>query len=171
MWPCLRSLLTRLESSTEVFAPLQSAIGALSTLVDAYEPDYQGQREYNEVRANIERILKDISAHMHTPTGKVMTKSVKLICLDIESEVAIMKDKQDPDTERRLLKATQGLDGVIDCCRRVHSHLERLTLNLNLSILGILEDINEQMLETKITKISPSMSATYNSAEANPVTA
>ncbi|CCO34171.1 Vegetative incompatibility protein HET-E-1 [Rhizoctonia solani AG-1 IB] len=178
MWPSLRSLLAQLESSAGVFSPLHSAIGALATLVDAYEPDYQGQREYNEVRANIERILKDISAHMSTPAGKLMTKSVKLICLEIESEVAIMKSKQHTGIERRLLKATQGLDGVMDCCRRVHGHLERLTLNLNLSIL---EGINEQMLvripvtpeisdlylaqEAKLTKMSTSMSATYNSAE------
>ncbi|CCO34972.1 hypothetical protein BN14_09083 [Rhizoctonia solani AG-1 IB] len=182
MWPGLRSLLAQLESATAEFGPLKSAVGALASLADAFELDHQEQRDYIKARDNIDLILKDISAHMQNPVPQMMTDSVGLICMyaytgsarhstdqvfrEIKSEVAVMEEKQDLSTERRLRNAMQGLDGVMDCCQRVHGHLERLTLNLN---LGILKVINEQTIDAKIARMSPSMSAAYNSAESDDI--
>ncbi|CCO36567.1 hypothetical protein BN14_10707 [Rhizoctonia solani AG-1 IB] len=182
MWPGLRSLLTQLESATGDFGPIKSAVGALASLADAFERDHQEQREYIEARKGIDRILKDISAHMKNPVAHMMTKSVELICMyayppsathnidqisrDITCEIAVMKGKQELGTERRLWNAMQGLDGVMDCCQRVHGHLERLTLNLNLDIL---QGINEQAINTNLKSMSPSMAAAYNSAESGDI--
>ncbi|CCO37512.1 Vegetative incompatibility protein HET-E-1 [Rhizoctonia solani AG-1 IB] len=112
----------------------------------------------------------------------MMTDSVKLICSDIEKEVNILEKRCNLNTGRQLLDAIEGLDGVVDCCRRVHAHLDRLALNLNLSILKV---VNEHLLvralaashisasqsikELKLAKMAPSMSAVYNSAESDSI--
>jgi hypothetical protein len=49
---------------------------------------------------------------------------------DIETEVNIMERKQGYQTGRRFLDAVVEQDEVIDCCRRVHAHLERLTVGV-----------------------------------------
>ncbi|KAF8751483.1 WD40 repeat-like protein [Rhizoctonia solani] len=119
--------------------------------------------EYSELRKKIDKVLKDLSTHMRSPAEGMMTDSVKLICSEIEAEVSALDAKQGLSTGRRLVDAMDGLDEVMECCQRVHDHLERLTLNLNLNIL---QGISEQMLELKLAKMTPSMSAVYNSAEA-----
>ncbi|KAF8695742.1 WD40 repeat-like protein, partial [Rhizoctonia solani] len=153
VWPSATALLSQLESSAEPFGPLKSAIGDLS----------KERSEYSELRKKIDSVLKDLSTHMRSLAEGMMTDSVKLICSEIEAEVSTLDAKQGLSTGRRLVDAMDGLDEVMECCQRVHDHLERLTLNLNLNIL---QGISEQMLELKLDRMKPSMSAVYNSAEA-----
>ncbi|KAF8695737.1 WD40 repeat-like protein, partial [Rhizoctonia solani] len=153
VWPSATALLSQLESSAEPFGPLRSAIGDLS----------KERSEYSELRKKIDKVLKDLSTHMRSPAEGMMTDSVKLICSEIEAEVSALDAKQGLSMGRRLVDAMDGLDEVMECCQRVHDHLERLTLNLNLNIL---QGISEQILELKLAKMTPSMSAVYNSAEA-----
>ncbi|CEL55000.1 hypothetical protein RSOLAG1IB_11812 [Rhizoctonia solani AG-1 IB] len=143
IWPAVGSLLKQLESSAEVFAPLRPAISGLSRLAEICEGLSRKSDEYTELRSKIDGVLQDLTEHIKGPTGGMMTGSVKLICLDIESEVNTLEQKQSRDTGRNVLDAIDALEGVVDCCRRVHSHLERLKLNLNLQIL---KAINEQTL-------------------------
>ncbi|KAF8751703.1 WD40 repeat-like protein [Rhizoctonia solani] len=161
VWPSVTALLSQLESSAEPFGPLKSAIGCCKLTIGQ---DLSKERsEYSELRKKIDSVLQDLSTHMRTPAEGMMTDSVKLICSEIEAEVSTLDAKQRLSTGRRLVDAMDGLDDVMECCQRVHDHLERLTLNLNLNIL---QGISEQMLELKLDKMKPSMSAVYNSAEA-----
>ncbi|GAB1521047.1 hypothetical protein RhiTH_004138 [Rhizoctonia solani] len=163
MWPSVTALLSQLESSAEPFGPLKSAISVLARLTEACEGLSKEQSEYEQLRKKIDKTLNDISTHMRSPAEGMMTDSVKLICSEIEAEVSALDAKQGLSTGRLLVRATDGLDEVMECCQRVHDHLERLTLNLNLNIL---QGISEQMLELILAKMTPSMSAVYNSAEA-----
>ncbi|CCO34530.1 Vegetative incompatibility protein HET-E-1 [Rhizoctonia solani AG-1 IB] len=166
IWPAVGSLLNQLESGAEVFAPLKPAISGLSRLAEICEGLCRESDEYIELRGKIGGVLQDLTEYIKGPTGGMMTGSVKLICLDIESEVNTLEQRQSRDTGRKVLDAIKGLEGVVDCCRRVHSHLERLKLNLNLQIL---KAINEQTLENKLTKMTSSGSAIYNSAESDSI--
>ncbi|CCO32931.1 Vegetative incompatibility protein HET-E-1 [Rhizoctonia solani AG-1 IB] len=166
IWPTVGSLLKQLESGAEVFAPLKPAISGLSRLAEICESLSRESNEYIELRGKIGGVLQDLSEHIKGPTGSMMTGSVKLICSDIESEVNTLEQRQSRDTGRKVLDAIEGLEGVVDCCRRVHSHLERLKLNLNLQIL---KAINEQTLEIKLAKMALSGSAIYNSAESDSI--
>ncbi|CCO32013.1 hypothetical protein BN14_06065 [Rhizoctonia solani AG-1 IB] len=166
IWPGAGSLLKQLESSAELFAPLKPAISGLSRLAEICEGLSRESDEYIELRGKIDGVLQDLTEHIKGPTGGMMTGSVKLICLDIESEVNTLEQKQSRDTGRKVMDAIEGVEGVVDCCRRVHSHLERLKLNLNLQIL---KAINEQTLEIKLAKMALSGSAIYNSAESDSI--
>ncbi|CAE6485734.1 unnamed protein product [Rhizoctonia solani] len=162
MWPSVTALLSQLESSAEPFSPLKSAIGVLCRLAEACEGLSKEQSEYEQLRKRIDLILKDISTHVGSSTEGMMTDSVKRICSDIEAEVSVMETKQGLHAGRWVPGAMDGLDEVMECCQRVHDHLERLILNLNLSIL---QGVSEHMLELKLAKMTPSMAAVYNSAE------
>ncbi|CCO31596.1 Vegetative incompatibility protein HET-E-1 [Rhizoctonia solani AG-1 IB] len=162
IWPSVGSLLKQLQSNPEMFGPLRPLINGLSRLAEICEGLSRESDEYIELRGKIGGVLQDLSEHIKGPTGGMMPGSVKLICLYIESEVNTLEQKQSRDTGRKVLDTIEGLEGVVDCCHRVHSHLERLKLNLGLQIL---KDINQQTLEIKLAKMVPSVSAVYNSAE------
>ncbi|CCO34146.1 hypothetical protein BN14_08239 [Rhizoctonia solani AG-1 IB] len=136
MYPSVRSLIAQIQSSAEVFGPLKSAISELARAFEAYDAVSEERSEYKEVRTSIDQVLNDICDYVQSPTRQVMTDSMKLICVDIKAEIAAMEKKQELHTGRLVLNAIQGLDAATDCCRRVQGHLERLKINLNLSILG-----------------------------------
>ncbi|KAF8751702.1 WD40 repeat-like protein [Rhizoctonia solani] len=119
------TLLSQLESSAEPFGPLKSAIVLQLTIGQDLSKE---RSEYSELRKKIDKVLKDLSTHMRSPAEGMMTDSVKLICSEIEAEVSALDAKQGLSTGRRLVDAMDGLDEVMECCQRVHDHLERLTL-------------------------------------------
>ncbi|KAF8756027.1 WD40 repeat-like protein [Rhizoctonia solani] len=166
-WHEIRSLLDQLEFGAGVFGPLKSVIGGLIRCIDAYEQDLSDkQREYKALWNRISVVLKDIAECMNSPMVYTMTDSVKLICADIEIELKVVEERQGQRTGRKLVDAMDGLDRVTEGYERIQQHLERLTLNLN---LGMLKGITEQAMELKLTKLSPSMSAIYNSAESDDI--
>ncbi|KAF8683284.1 ribosomal large subunit assembly [Rhizoctonia solani] len=166
-WHEIRSLLDQLEFGAGVFGPLKSVIGGLIRCIDAYEQDLSDkQREYKALRNRVGVVLKDIAEYMNSPMVYTMTDSVKLICADIEIELKVVEERQGQRTGRKLVDAMDGLDRVTEGYERIQQHLERLTLNLN---LGMLKGITEQAMELKLAKLSPSMSAIYNSAESDDI--
>ncbi|KAH7322218.1 hypothetical protein B0J17DRAFT_621252, partial [Rhizoctonia solani] len=162
--PGVRSLLRVLDSGSEVFGPLKSAIDGLGTCFSLYEGLSKERKDLAKLHAKIDGMLQDLAEYMSSSTGYVMTGSVKLICLDLEEEVKVVEKSQARSTGRALTDALDGYGNVLDGYRRVQDHLERLALNLNLSIM---KSINEQTAETKLANLSPSMSAVYNSAESD----
>ncbi|QRW24524.1 glycine dehydrogenase [Rhizoctonia solani] len=149
-WHEIRSLLDQLEFGAGVFGPLKSVIGSIRQA-----KGIQSTTEQSRV------VLKDIAEYMNSPMVYTMTDSVKLICA-----IKVVEERQGQRTGRKLVDAMDGLDRVTEGYERIQQHLERLTLNLN---LGMLKGITEQAMELKLTKLSPSMSAIYNSAESDDI--
>ncbi|GAB1524341.1 hypothetical protein RhiTH_007494, partial [Rhizoctonia solani] len=180
MWPSVTALLSQLESSAEPFGPLKSAISVLVRLAEACEGLSREQSEYEQLQKKIDKILNDLSTHMRSAAEGMMTDSVKLICSEIEAEVSALDAKQGLGPGRRLVDAMDGLDEVMECCQRVHDYLERLTVRPALMLLAISDRlsaaesepehtprrIRTDASELKLAKMTPSMSAVYNSAEA-----
>ncbi|CEL62947.1 putative WD repeat-containing protein alr3466 OS=Nostoc sp, (strain PCC 7120 / UTEX 2576) GN=alr3466 PE=4 SV=1 [Rhizoctonia solani AG-1 IB] len=160
----IRTLLAGLESSAGAFPPLASAIKSLTACFDILEGASKEHDEYEQLRLGLEDILNDLAEHYRTksPKGVRITKSVQLICSDIEAEVRNIENIQTQNSGRRLMNALAGLDKIKDCYRRIDSHIKRLTLNTNIEVL---DAVTEQAVEARLARMSPSMSATYNSAE------
>ncbi|CEL61538.1 hypothetical protein RSOLAG1IB_12471 [Rhizoctonia solani AG-1 IB] len=95
-----------------------------------------------------------------------MTNGVKLIYKDLEEESNKVAEKQARATGRRLIDAMEELSGIEESYRRIGAHLQRLMLNTSLNML---KEINEQTMESRLTRMCPSMSAVYNSAESSDV--
>ncbi|KAG8762536.1 hypothetical protein FRC11_009010, partial [Ceratobasidium sp. 423] len=161
-WSGIKSLLGTLESSGDAFGPLKSVASGLNKCIDIYETLSKGRKEYEELRESLERLLNDLAGYMNDPNGLLMTNSVKRLCYDIEAEIKSVEEKQAQNTGRRLIDAVDASDEIFQCYRRIHAHLERLTLNLNMSML---EAINELKMETRLASMLPAKAAIYNSAE------
>ncbi|CCO33399.1 Vegetative incompatibility protein HET-E-1 [Rhizoctonia solani AG-1 IB] len=165
-WAGVRTLLTSIESSTGAFPPLAAAIGGLIVCIDVFEQSSKQHKEYEQLRLRLQDILTDLATHQLTslPRESQMTKSVHR--LDIEAETNNVKNIQDRTSGRQLVDALAGLNDITECYRRIDGHLKRLTLNANLAVLG---EVREQAVEARLGKMSPSISATYNSAESTDV--
>ncbi|CAE6483295.1 unnamed protein product, partial [Rhizoctonia solani] len=161
-WIATRALVSSLESSTEVFGPLKSAISGLKGCISMYENAGKESKEYEDLAIKLENILNDMNEHIEQPTGTRTTASVRRIYAEIEEEAKIVAEKQARATGRHLMDAMMGSDGIIECYRRIDGHLQRLGLNASMSTL---KAVNEQTMESRLAKMSPTMPAIYNSAE------
>ncbi|KAH7338415.1 hypothetical protein B0J17DRAFT_628904 [Rhizoctonia solani] len=145
-WSGIKVLLGTLESSTEFFGPLNSAITGLRSFVDIFElilgqSESKGHKEYDELREKLERLLNDLAGHVTEPMGFMMTNSFKRLCSDIEAEAKALEEKRARNTGRRLTDAIEASDEIFESYRRIHGHLERLTLNANLDILKTVNEL------------------------------
>ncbi|QRW23157.1 peptidase C14 [Rhizoctonia solani] len=161
-WIAIRALVSSLESSTEVFGPLKSAISGLKGCISMYENAGKESKEYEDLAIKLENILNDMNEHIEQPTGTRTTASVRRIYAEIEEEAKIVAEKQARATGSHLMDAMMGSDGIIECYRRIDGHLQRLGLNASMSTL---KAVNEQTMESRLAKMSPTMPAIYNSAE------
>ncbi|KAG8699350.1 hypothetical protein FRC11_013759, partial [Ceratobasidium sp. 423] len=168
VWSGVKTLLQVLEGSADAFGPLKLAIGGLNKCIDIYEGASKARDDYAELREKLDGLLEDLAEYMAPPTRLVMTKSVNRLCLVI---------KQAQNKVRQLLTVTEASDEILQCYRRIHGHLERLT--------SILKELNEQRMvrliitpivtclhptkEARLASMSPTKSATYNSAQSNDI--
>ncbi|KAF8749007.1 WD40 repeat-like protein [Rhizoctonia solani] len=135
---------------------LKSAISGLKGCISMYENAGKESKEYEHLAIKLENILNDMNEHIEQPTGTRTTASVRRIYAEIEEEAKIVAEKQARATGRHLMDAMMGSDGIIECYRRIDGHLQRL---------GTLKAVNEQTMESRLAKMSPTMPAIYNSAE------
>ncbi|CAE6420154.1 unnamed protein product [Rhizoctonia solani] len=171
VWEGAKTLLTALESSSDAFGPLQSAVSGLAKCVDIYERAGQGRKDYDELKVKLDGLLADLAQHVTHPMDPMMTNSVKLLCSNIEAELKGMEDNQARKFGQRLADAMDSQDEIIERYRRIHDYLERLMLNANLSMLNanwnIQKAINEQTTELRLKWMVPALSAIYHSAESD----
>ncbi|EUC59591.1 vegetative incompatibility protein HET-E-1 [Rhizoctonia solani AG-3 Rhs1AP] len=165
-WVGVKKMLQVLDSSSSVFGPLKSVLDGLNKCIDIYERAAKGHQGYDELRDKIDGLLADLAGHMTQPMDPMMTHSVKLLCLGVESELKKIQETQAQNVVHRLYEAMHTSDEIMDCYRRIHGYLERLTLNANMSILNA---INELTTEGRLKGMSPAMSAIYDSTEADDI--
>ncbi|KAL5634270.1 hypothetical protein ACGC1H_006175 [Rhizoctonia solani] len=159
-WSGAKTLLVVLESSADAFGPLKSAIGGLNKCIDIYERAAKGRKDYDELRDKLDGLLQDLAGHVSI-MDPLITRSVKLLCTSIESELKNVEDNRGRGTGQRLAEAMDTQDEILECYRRIHGYIERLTLNANMNMLGTINDLS---MESRMDKISLAMSAVYDSA-------
>ncbi|CUA72932.1 putative WD repeat-containing protein alr3466 [Nostoc sp, PCC 7120] [Rhizoctonia solani] len=179
-WAVLEELAGALSPVTEAFGPLRSILDELLGSIRIYEACLMAakdQREYETLRSDLESILQELKAHFNGPNSPKMTASVENLCKSINDELRSVKALQDESRTRRYLQAGSGPDEVLACYRRVHGYLIRISLNTSLSAQHTMEqkvnDLEEQAKDAKsglvqsfLSRLSPSLSAYYNSAQA-----
>ncbi|CAE6379158.1 unnamed protein product [Rhizoctonia solani] len=161
-WPSLTTLLWLLNQNA-LLSPLKVVLDDLSEFVRSCEKVVVTTSEYEVLRTQLELLFKDLGGYVTSNAPPVMTTSVLNICGAIRTELGQLYADQDRNTISRYFQADRDLDNIMTCYRHIQSHIERLTLNANLSIWAI---VDRQTTEARLAKITPSLSASYNSAEA-----
>ncbi|CUA67694.1 putative WD repeat-containing protein alr3466 [Nostoc sp, PCC 7120] [Rhizoctonia solani] len=162
----LKSLRKALESTSDAFGPLKPAIGGLIKVVEMCEDMSKGNSEYEKLRQELEELSNDLAERMTGRIGSLKTNSVQRLIIAIQDETTRLEHKLTEKTGRRLADAMQDSGEIVEAYRRIHDHLQRLMLNVNMDIL---EGISEQALESRLARMCPAMAAFYNSAESDDV--
>ncbi|KAG8689696.1 hypothetical protein FRC11_001184 [Ceratobasidium sp. 423] len=164
-WANLAAFLALLQRSPlQLLTPIAAVIDNLNWFVRAHENTITARTEYEILRTQLEGLFLDLSAHLSGDTPPVMTISMLNLCEAIQSELGKLYGTQDRNTISRYLQADQAADNILGCYHRVQGHLGRLTLNVNMDIWRAVDEVK---VEARLDRINPSMSASYNSADAS----
>ncbi|EUC57206.1 vegetative incompatibility protein HET-E-1 [Rhizoctonia solani AG-3 Rhs1AP] len=149
-WSGLKTLLQILESSSDAFGPLKSAISGLNKCIDIYERASKGRKDYDELREKLQGLLTDLAGHITHPMDSMMTNSVKLLCCGIEEEIKKVVEKQGRNAGQQLFEAMDTSEEILECYRRINGLVQRLA-------------------EARLKGIAPAMSAIYDSTESDDI--
>ncbi|CUA72610.1 putative WD repeat-containing protein alr3466 [Nostoc sp, PCC 7120] [Rhizoctonia solani] len=149
---------------TTLFSPLAAVMDDLSWFIGAHEDLVRTRNEYHTLRSQLEELFKDLRMHFSGNTPPAMTISMLNLCDAIQTEIRGVYGTQDRNMISRYLQANQDLDKITGCYRRIQGHLERLMLN---ATMNIWKTVDRQTAEAELSKLNPSLSAYYDSAEAN----
>ncbi|CAE6456378.1 unnamed protein product, partial [Rhizoctonia solani] len=160
-----KSALGVCESSIGVLGPIKSLIDGLNECTGLFEKRSSTRRkDCDELLEKLQPLLEDLTEQTDISNGSMMTGSVKGLCSAIEDEIEIVKQKQAKNTGRFFKDAIDASDEILESYRRIDGLLNRLTLNANLTIIKALD---EQNVDSRLAKLCPAMSATYNSTESD----
>ncbi|CUA74848.1 putative WD repeat-containing protein alr3466 [Nostoc sp, PCC 7120] [Rhizoctonia solani] len=162
-WTNLTAFLDLLRQ-TPPLAPFVTVIDDLSWFIRAHEDIVATRGEYKALRTQLEELFKDLRVHFSGNTPPAMTTSMLDLCEAIQNEVRQVYGTQDRNMISRYMQANRDLDKITGCYRRIQGHLERVMLNASLHIW---RTVDRQATEAQLRQLNPSMSACYDSAEAN----
>ncbi|QRV78156.1 Vegetative incompatibility protein HET-E-1 [Ceratobasidium sp. AG-Ba] len=163
-WTGLTALRKALDEASGVLEPLKSAITGLSWCINAYEKEAEAHRDYERLKTTLDRLLQDLSIYVGDEMPPPMTPALVALTQGIKLEAERLSRKQTRKKILRYAVARNEVEEVVECYGRIQTLLERLKLNANLSMWKI---VNEQAIDSRISRLPSSSSATYNSAESD----
>ncbi|CAE6431136.1 unnamed protein product [Rhizoctonia solani] len=109
------------------------------------------------------RKLLDKGAGSFGPLKATVTDLAECIGKDIDRELQVVQSKLNRDRLGRLREASEDLDDIWRCYNRIRDHLQRVSLNADISMWKI---VDELATDNRLRGLLPAMSACYNSAQA-----
>ncbi|CAE6481177.1 unnamed protein product [Rhizoctonia solani] len=162
-WTHLRSLLRALEQATKPLPPLRAAVAAIVECIDTYENISHSQKEYEELYNELEELFQALQIHCTRDAPPAITTIVETLCGSIQREVDDLRQKLGKGKQRAYLEAEWDANAVVTHYCRIHFHLQRISLNIDMSVWRI---VDETATDNRLKHLSPSLSARYNSAQA-----
>ncbi|KAF8761146.1 WD40 repeat-like protein [Rhizoctonia solani] len=159
----IRSIITAIEMRDN---PLGLPISEMRAFVDMLENVHEERKEYTELGHQLNAILTDLAEQMNQPVGTEMTNSMRRTHEVLKEEINKVTSRQSMTKRRRLIGAIQEANEIEECYRRINSHLQRLSLNVNINIL---KAANKQAMELRLKNMSPAMSAVFDSTASHNV--
>ncbi|KAG8690708.1 hypothetical protein FRC08_010437, partial [Ceratobasidium sp. 394] len=161
-WAGLKAFTGVLSTSGDVFGPLKSAINFFADHVKAFEAEMEACEEYRNLRTGLDWLFHDLAGRFSESIPPGMRPSIVNLASGIEREITFVRQKEHRHAPSRYAEATQDVDQVMKCYRRIQTLLERLVLNANVNIWML---VDEQATHYRLDKLSPSHAAWYSSAE------
>ncbi|CAE6478525.1 unnamed protein product [Rhizoctonia solani] len=169
-WSHLKKLATLLAPASAALSPLKEVVDGLIECIESYEREANGRREYATLQNELEALFKDLGACLACSTSPTMTPCIESLYRTIKEELDSILSKQRKGVTRRHVEARKDSDTILASYRRIQSHLQRLSLNANLSMWRVIEqhvvDAQLDRISAHLNRLSPSLSAYYNSTQA-----
>ncbi|KAG8717314.1 hypothetical protein FRC09_014455 [Ceratobasidium sp. 395] len=166
-WLGLKAFARVISEGSEPFAPLKNAIGGMLEVAETFELAAQNRGDYQKLRAELNTLLHDLAGWFGSSAPPTMTSSIVNLAnkrRGIERELEIIRQNQDRSGVRSYVGADADADQILEHYRGVQRLLERLALNADLNIWQI---VNEQTIETRLSKLPNSPAARYRSAKSS----
>ncbi|CUA70044.1 Notchless protein homolog 1 [Xenopus laevis] [Rhizoctonia solani] len=163
-WKGLKELARVLGPATGLFGPIKDMVDVFVDSVDTYKMTEAARAEYDEIQVRIEAIIEDLKGYFQGSGSLTMTASMESICASIKAELEKIRIKLGKNAGARYLEAPAEADVILASYRRIELDLTRLSLNANWETL---KGVKDQAISSRIDRLSPSLSARYNSAEAD----
>ncbi|CAE6429517.1 unnamed protein product [Rhizoctonia solani] len=162
-WTYLRLFAKTLEHSARFFGPLREVVGGLIECIETFETLSNAQKEYDVLRRELDGVFKELQVHCTRTMPPAMTVTIEGLCRSIKHEVTHIREMQGHGKIRKFLEAGNDVDDILACYRRVQSYFQRVALNANVSMWRVVDEI---AIDNRLDRLSPSLSACYNSARA-----
>ncbi|CAE6368840.1 unnamed protein product [Rhizoctonia solani] len=169
-WKSLREIAGVLRLAGDALGPLKQVVEIFTECVDMYDMAGAGHAEYDVLRVRLETLFEDLKGHLGENGSQTMTLSMENLCKSIQDELEYIRHKRDRSPGERYTMANDEADAILACYRRIEGHLQRLSLNANLSIWKIAQeqaaDSRSDRMASLVDRLPSSLSAWYKSAEA-----
>ncbi|KAG8791784.1 hypothetical protein FRC12_008127 [Ceratobasidium sp. 428] len=157
-------LLSVLEKAADSFPPFKVLVNGLSRCIGVLEQKAKARQEYENLLNQLNEVCKDLAGYLDssmTSSITPVTESILKIS-DLNTEIELLLRKLQRNKIRQYGEAMGDADEVIECYRRIHMLLGRVTLNANVYIWKI---IDEQTMDRRLQQLPNAPAAKYKSAE------
>ncbi|CAE6440551.1 unnamed protein product [Rhizoctonia solani] len=162
-WAHLRAFVKALEQATRPLPPLKAAISELAGSLGMHDSLLRGRKEYETLHSELEELFQILQKHCVENVPPVITVTLEALCESVKDEINNMGQKKGKRKMRDYVQADQDIDAIMACYRRIQSHLQRILLNIDLSVWRIVDEV---ATDNRLARLSSSLSACYNSAQA-----
>ncbi|CAE6429655.1 unnamed protein product, partial [Rhizoctonia solani] len=162
----LEGTLRALHQSAEIFPPLQAAMGTLISGLEAVPAAEGHRRSYNSLLTELKALHTGIDKYRDQIEAAGMSDGTANIILSIEAEAKFLKAKRDQGHISRILTANNDEDDLIQCYRRIEMFSRQLQTNIGLGTWSV---AYEQLMNTRLSALSPALRAGYNSTLATEI--
>ncbi|CAE6475389.1 unnamed protein product [Rhizoctonia solani] len=127
----------------------------------------EAMTEYDALRVLFEGLFENLQTNFGVGCPLTMTGGIESLCRSILVELEHLKKLQDRSMGERPVVATDQAGLILVCYRRIEGHLQRLLLNSNPPLWRFMQEHSSSgHASAGILRLSPSLSACHNSAEA-----
>ncbi|KAJ1302958.1 hypothetical protein OPQ81_003251 [Rhizoctonia solani] len=152
--------LRALHHSAELFPPLHAAIEALIPALEAIPVAEEHRRGYDNLLAELNTLHEGLDKYRDKIEMTSISDGTANIILSIEAEADLLKAKRDKSRISRILTAKNEENDLIQCYRRIETLSRQLQVNIG---LGTWSFAYEQLMNTRLSALSPALIAGYNS--------
>ncbi|KAF8748533.1 WD40 repeat-like protein [Rhizoctonia solani] len=163
-WNELGARLEKLSGMLGACAPLKAIIDELAECFKARRQSTpQDQQEYEDLRTQLEGIVKDLQDNFSSISDPIASKSLDKTCESLQQELNRISEIQAKTSTGRYREAEFNRESLLASCRRIQTNLQLLS---TMSSLVTRMSAEEDTKEDRIKNLNPSHSAYYNSYEA-----
>ncbi|KAG8790399.1 hypothetical protein FRC12_011987 [Ceratobasidium sp. 428] len=157
-------LLSVLEKAADSFPPFKVLFNGLSRCIGVLEQEAKGRQEYKNLLNQLNEVCKDLAGYLDNSMTSSITPVIESILKisDLNTEIELLLRKLQRNKIWQYTEAMGDADEVIECYRRIHMLLGRITLNTNVYLWKI---IDEQTTDRRLRRLPDASAAKYKSTE------
>ncbi|KAG8786749.1 hypothetical protein FRC12_016280 [Ceratobasidium sp. 428] len=191
-WAELKVLASVLGKGLNSFGPLKQAVDGIVAGIEIFEvgisqctyvlrgPTFgkiaaENRTDYEQLENDLNGLFHDLAEFFEGSTPPVMTPSITNLAQGIDQELESVRLRL---AGTRIGTCHTDADRILEHYRRMESLLQRISMNVNLNILRLVNEqatavneqatvINEQATENRLKSLPNSPAARYNSVEAS----